>query len=259
MSGFLFDKIVFGPINSRRFGLSLGVNLLPLDYKYCTFNCVYCECGWAHKVVSEKIRLPERKDIKAALEKKLHLLLEKNIPPDNITFAGNGEPTLHPGFSGIIEDTIDVRDKLSKESKITVLSNSSMLHRQDVFEALLKVDNNVLKLDTALEKSFHLINQPVPSVKPEAIMNKLKAFNGQLIIQTLFLRGFINSQRINNTRPEELHAWIDQLKKINPKYVMIYPIARATPLEGLEKIPLIELERIADLARSAGLEVRVFS
>ncbi|MFC1733814.1 radical SAM protein [candidate division KSB1 bacterium] len=259
MSGFLFDKIVFGPINSRRFGLSLGMNLLPTNYKNCTFNCIYCECGWTYQEASENIRLHSRKEIKDALEEKLKMLILKNILPDNITFAGNGEPTIHPEFPEIIFDTLLLRNKYLPRAEISVLSNASMIQNEKVFNSLLSVDNNVLKLDAGTESTFQIINQPVRNLSLDVIVDNLKKFKGNLVIQTLFVKGFYNGQIIDNTQNNEVDAWLGHIKMIKPKYVMIYPIARATPAEDLLKIPHNELELIADKVRKSGFEARVYS
>lgn len=254
----LFDEIVFGPVRSRRFGVSLGVNLLPVSYKYCTFNCIYCECGWTHEENSRKEKLPGREAVKEALKDRLAAMREAGTEPDHITFAGNGEPTVHPEFDVIIDDTIALRDEYFREAKVTVLSNASLLHKEKVFNALNKVDNNVLKLDSVIEETFRKINQPVPSLKLKNIIGHIKRFNGNQVIQTLFLRGEHNGQSIDNTTPEEVSAWIGVLREIKPKYVMIYPIERDTAAPGIEKIPREELEAIAASVESAGIKTKIY-
>ncbi len=254
----LFNEIVFGPVISRRFGVSLGINLLPVDFKYCTFNCIYCECGWTYKSSGQHSGLPAREDVSRELEKRLKQMKTIGDAPDNITFAGNGEPTIHPAFAEIIDDTLHLRDKYFPNAEITVLSNASLLHKKKVFDALNKVDNNVLKLDSAIETTFRSINQPAPSIYLESIIENLKRFDGNQIIQTLFIRGEYKGQRIDNTTSEEIEKWIEVLKQIKPKYVMIYPIERDTAAEGLEKIPLDELESIAKEVNKAGIQTKVF-
>lgn len=258
MATFLFDDIIFGPVKSRRFGVSLGVNLLPESYKFCTFNCVYCECGWTYKNNAEKIKLPCRSDIKQNLELKLKQMTKGGNPPDNITFAGNGEPTVHPKFSEIIEDTISLRNFYFPDTEITVLSNASMLHKPKVFEALQKVDNNVLKLDTAIEETFSLINIPAKGLSLKKIIEGIKKFNGEQIIQSLFIKGEYNGNSFNNTSPDELQALIEVLKEINPRYVMVYSIERDTPLNSLERISASGLNTIARLISDNGVKTHVY-
>jgi len=235
------------------------MNLLPVNYKNCTFNCIYCECGWTHHESSKRIRLNSRENIRISLEEKLILLLSKNIFPDNITFAGNGEPTLHPEFPEIIFDTLILRNKYFPKAEVTVLSNATMIQDAHVFNALLSVDNNVLKLDAGTKDIYQLINKPISSISLDIIVDNLLKFNGNLIVQTLFVKGSYNGQLIDNTQSNEVEAWIGHIKKIKPKHVMIYPIARATPAEDLIKIPRNELESIAEKVRKAGFEARVYS
>ena len=258
MSGFLFHETVFGPVMSRRLGVSLGINLLPVDYKYCTFNCVYCECGWTHKKPEGGGGLPDQHEVNELLEKKLKSLKKNGHAPDAITFAGNGEPTIHPDFPEVIEDTISLRDRYYPESKITVLSNASMLHRKQVFDALLSVDNNIQKLDAGSEKVFQLINQAAGKLTLGQVVEQLCLFSGKLIVQTLFLRGTHNGTFIDNTTDDEIEAWIKLLVKINPEYVMIYSIDRATPEQDLQKISFEKLSEIAEIVNRAGIKTKVF-
>ncbi|MBN2173446.1 MAG: radical SAM protein [Bacteroidales bacterium] len=258
MSTILFDRIVFGPVKSRRFGVSLGINLLQIGYKYCTFNCIYCECGWTFKQNKVKEKLPKRLEVKNALEERLTQLIEQAIIPDNITFAGNGEPTIHPEFAGIIEDTIKLRNEFFPEAEISVLSNASMLHKRPVFDALNKVNNNVLKLDTVIESTFQLINKPAPNISLLSIIENIKKFDGNQIIQTLFIRGKYNSHIVDNTTEYEVKEWIEVLKQIQPKYVMIYPIERDTAAKGLEKLPEQELKKIAAQVEKAGIKTKIY-
>lgn len=258
MGGSLFHETVFGPVKSRRLGVSLGINLLPRDYKYCTFNCIYCECGWTHRKAAGSGQLPSRKELKALLGEKLAAMKAEGQIPDAITFAGNGEPTIHPEFPEIIKDTISLRDRYYPEARVTVLSNASMLHRKDVFDALLMVDENIQKLDAGTEKTFQQINQPCGKLKLEKLVGQLKDFDGAVIIQSLFLRGVHKGQYIDNTTGAEVEAWIGHLRHIRPRYVMIYPIDRATPEEALVKVPFDELSQIAKKVRDAGIRTKVF-
>jgi len=258
MSGFLFHETVFGPVMSRRLGVSLGINLLPVDYKYCTFNCIYCECGWTHDKAGGSKELPARNTVSSKLEEKLRIMQKDGQVPDAITFAGNGEPTIHPEFPEIIEDTIHLRDRYFPDTRVTVLSNASMLHREEIFNALKAIDDNIQKLDAGSDKMFQLINQPAGKLKLEKIVEQLGRFSGNLIIQTLFLRGMHNGHAVDNTTDEEIGQWISHLKKIQPEYVMIYPIDRSTPEQDIEKISFEELSEIAKKVNNEGINIKVF-
>lgn len=258
MSTFLFDKIIFGPVKSRRLGNSLGLNLLPASKKVCNFNCIYCECGWTPDIKRTAGWLPSRKEVYRALEHKLSSLKAKNQPPEVITFAGNGEPTLHPAFPGIIDDSIALRNKYFPETKIAVLSNSTTITLPLIKEALLKVDMNILKLDSGFDLTVKIHNQPRVNVKVAELIENLKKFHGQLIIQTLFLRGSHNGRIIDNTTTEELDAWLKAIEMIRPSEVMIYTISRDTPEGGhLQKVPLSELKKIALMVQKLGIETQV--
>ena len=258
MAGFLFHETVFGPVMSRRLGVSLGINLLPVDYKYCTFNCIYCECGWTREKPEGGKKLPTREEVRTQLEDKLVNMKDDGQAPDAITFAGNGEPTIHPEFPDIIDDTIGLRNKYFPETRITVLSNASMLQRSEVFEALKAVEDNIQKLDAGTEEMFQMINKPSGKMKLHNVVENLCRFNGKLVIQSLFLRGSINGHQIDNTTDEEISSWIALLKQINPEYVMIYPIDRATPEGNLERISFDELSAIAQQVNESGIKTKVF-
>ena len=257
MSTFLFDQIIFGPVKSRRLGTSLGVNLLPTDSKVCSFDCIYCECGWNPKRREKKAVLPARQEVRQRMEEKLIQMVEAGELPDVITFAGNGEPTLHPEFEGIIGDTIELRNRLAPQARIAVLSNATMLHKPSVVRALMKVDDNIQKLDSAFEETIRQIDCPASNFRLDEVVNNLKVFNGKVIIQTLFLRGNYNGRIIDNTTEKELSAWFKLVAEINPLQVMIYTIDRDTPADGLEKVKIDELQRIADRVREIGLKVQV--
>nr|WP_319510838.1 radical SAM protein [uncultured Draconibacterium sp.] len=257
MATFLFDKIIFGPVKSRRLGVSLGINLLPTEAKVCSFDCIYCECGFTPGEYKEKVSFPSRADVKMRLEVKLHEMVAANELPDVITFAGNGEPTLHPEFAGIIDDTIALRDEITPGARIAVLSNATMIHRKSVFEALLKIKDNIQKLDSAFEETVKLLDCPKGNFNLANTIEQLIAFNGKVIIQTMFVRGSYKGKTIDNTTEEEVSAWIDLLKQIKPLQVMIYTIARDTPIETLEKVPLEDLNMIAGRVREAGFDVQV--
>lgn len=257
MATFLFDQIIFGPVKSRRLGISLGVNLLPTDSKVCTFNCIYCECGWTPKKRERKAILPTRAEVRQKMEEKLVEMVAQKELPDVITFAGNGEPTLHPEFEGIIDDTIELRNRLAPKARVAVLSNATMLRKTGVVRALLEVDDNIQKLDSACEETIRLIDCPASDFKLNQVVEKLKAFNGKVVIQTLFLKGKFKDQVVDNTTEEELVAWLKLLAEIRPVQVMIYTIARDTPAAGLEKIEIGKLQEIANRAREIGFEVQV--
>ena len=246
----LFSEIAYGPIHSRRLGTSLGIELMPLDHKLCTFNCVYCECGWNTPVSRPK--LPTREEVKAALEAKL----KEKYALDVITFSGNGEPTLHPDFLGIIEDTCALRDQYCPKAKVSVLSNSTQLGRPDVVKALRLCDNRILKLDAGTDTMMRRIDLPVnEQLTVQTIIDWLQAFEGDFTLQTCFLRGAHNGEIIDNTTPEELKAWYQAVDILHPKQIMIYVIDRKTPEENLEKISREEMEIIATPLIAKGYDV----
>ena len=248
----LFDQIAYGPIHSRRLGTSLGMELMPLAHKLCTFNCVYCECGWNTPVSHPK--LPTREEVKMALEARL----KEGLDLDVITFSGNGEPTLHPDFLGIIEDTCALRDQYCPKAKVSVLSNSTQLGRPDVVQALRLCDNRILKLDSATDEMMRRIDLPVNEhLTVKQIIEWLAQFNGDFTLQTCFLRGEHAGQRIDNTTPEELEAWYKAVETLHPKQIMIYVIDRKTPEENLTKISREEMETIAAPLRTKGYDVIV--
>lgn len=248
----LFGSIIYGPIHSRRLGTSLGVELMPLDHKLCTFNCVYCECGWNTPVSHPK--LPTREEVRAALEARL----KEGMKLDVITFSGNGEPTLHPNFLGIIEDTCALRDQYCPNAKVSVLSNSTQLGRPDVVQALMMCDNRILKLDAATDTMMRRIDLPVnKDLTVAQIVNWLALFHGDFILQTCFLRGEHNGELIDNTTSEELTAWYRAVDQLHPKQIMIYVIDRKTPEENLSKISRAEMESIAAPLIAKGYNVSI--
>jgi len=244
MATFLFDQTIFGPLISRRLGISLGVNLLPNDTKLCSFDCIYCECGWNPDRKKQKVVLPKRTEVQSRLKHKLIEMSAESKLPDVITFAGNGEPTMHPDFAAIVDDTIQLRNELSPKSKIAVLSNATMLHKASVVEALKKVDDNILKLDSGILETIMLLNKPVGKFDLMKLTTNLKKFKGALIIQTMFLKGTFYGVPFDNTTEKEIDSWILMLKQIQPKSVMIYSVARDTPAENLIGIKLKKLEEI---------------
>lgn len=257
MPTILFDKIVFGPIHSRRLGVSLGINLLPADGKLCSFNCIYCECG-LNEDHRTRSKLPTRAEVREALIAKLSSMQAEGTAPDVITFAGNGEPTMHPDFEGIIDDTIEARNRFFPKAKIAVLSNATMLYKDTVFRALNRVEDNILKLDSILDSRIQQLNVPnSPTFTFDHLLEQLCRFKGNLIIQTMFLKGEVDGQSITNTTEHEISGWLEALKQIKPKQVMIYTVDRETPVRNLRKVSKEELEAIADRARREGFDVTV--
>ncbi len=233
MQTVLFHSVIFGPIHSRRLGTSLGVNLSPTDGKVCSFDCLYCEAGFNAQGPGTS-GLPSRETVRTLLEQKLASMKDAGESLDVITFSGNGEPTLHPDFAGVIEDTVALRDKYFPEVRISVLSNSTRIDRDEVRAALTKVDNNILKLDSAITSTMRLIDRPVsPAFTSEKVIEQLAGFGGECIVQTMILRGSHNGMSVDNTTPEEIAALVDAYKKIRPKEVMLYSIDRKTP-EGIK-------------------------
>lgn len=258
MATFLFDSIVFGPVSSRRLGVSLGINLLPVTRKVCSFNCIYCECGWTPGKPDKKEALPSREAVYEALRKKLSEMKGQGQAPDVITYAGNGEPTLHPDFASIIDDSVALRDEFFPEAKVSVLSNGSMLRRKSVRDALKKVDMNILKFDSALPGTVAQLNQPHVTVDIERFEKHVKDFEGRFIIQTLFVRGECDGRKVDNTTPLEVSAWLNTLNRLRPQQVMIYTIHRDTPLgNNLRKVPVSELNAIALKVNELGIATSV--
>lgn len=254
----LFHSTVFGPIHSRRLGVSLGINLMPDDGKVCSFDCLYCEAGF-NSQGRGTTGLPTRAEVKADLEAKLLAMKENGEKPDVITFSGNGEPTLHPEFSGVIDDTIELRDRLCPEAKVSVLTNSTRIFNPEVAEALKKVDNNILKLDSAVEQTMRLIDRPASKdFTVDRVIEGLKQFGGTGVIQTMILRGEHDGIPVDNTTDREIEALIDAYKRIGPKEVMLYSLDRSTPEERLVKVERPELEAIARRIREAGVNVCEF-
>ena len=254
---FLVEPLIFGPIKSRRLGKSLGINLLPEFGKICSFNCVYCECGW-NPENKENSGIPKKEVFEQTLEKRLQELKGTADEPDSITFSGNGEPTLHPNLVEIIDITIRLRDLYVPHAKISVLTNGTMLHKKDIFNAISKVDNNIIKIDGGTYETIELINKPNVNFDLEKYINILQEYKGDLVIQTCFLRGEHNGVKIDNTTEKEISLWIEHIKKINPRKTMIYAIDRETPEKNLEKISQEELEKIAERLRQLGFVVECF-
>lgn len=253
MSTILFPAPIFGPVHSRRLGVSLGVNLMPADGKLCSFDCVYCECGF-NKPSHSGSKRPSRVQVKTDLEKQLQKMVEEGRLPDVITFAGNGEPTLHPDFAGIIDDTIALRDRYCPQAKVSVLSNATMAFKRDVRDALLKVDNNILKLDTVDPDFIQLVDRPVGKFDVNKIIDDLVAFHGKVIVQTMFLKGKYQGRDVDNTGDYYVTPWLKALEKIKPEAVMVYTIDRETPAHELLKATPAELDAIVARIKALGIE-----
>lgn len=250
----LFDTIIFGPIKSRRLGISLGINLLPQHGKICSFDCIYCECG-LNKDGRDDTQLPTRMQVKQALEQKLMAYKQAGGEPiDTFTFAGNGEPTLHPEFSAIVLDVQKLRNSYYPDAKLSVLTNAWQLDKPAVVDGLRLVDNAILKLDSAIPQTLISMNRPVsPTFSMDKLIEQMASFQGRCIVQTMFLRG----AGVDNTTPEEIAAWLGALKRIQPSLVQLYSINRKVPIEGLEHVDEDELQAIAAQVKKLGIKTLV--
>lgn len=256
MSTILFPSPVFGPVHSRRLGVSLGVNLLPADGKICSFDCIYCECGLnaSHR---PHLRMPERAAVRAALERKLAEMAASGVLPDTITFAGNGEPTGHPEFAQIIDDVIVLRRRFCPKAKISVLTNATHILKPHVYEALLLVDNPLLKLDTVDPDYIRRVDRPQSAYDLPRLVERMRAFGSRCLIQTMFMKGEWQGESVDNTGERYVAPWLDTVRSIGPKLVTIYTIDRETPDKALQKATHEELDAIAARVRAAGLECTV--
>jgi wyosine [tRNA(Phe)-imidazoG37] synthetase (radical SAM superfamily) len=254
----LFDKIIFGPVHSRRLGRSLGINLLPENVKLCSMDCIYCECGWGRGEENSYFKLLSSEEIIPVLSEHFFQMHHNQMEIDSITYSGNGEPTIHPQFAKINQAIIELRNKYFPGTIITCLSNSTQLYRDDVVEALKRIDNPLMKLDAGTPSVFSLINNPFSHIKLDVICDNLRKFNGKLSIQTLFLRGILDDGTIvDNTTEIEVEKWIERLRYINPHTVFLYPIDRETPAKQLEKIDKDTLNSIARRVQEYGMKTMV--
>ena len=258
MQTVLFHSTVFGPIHSRRLGISLGINLMPNDGKVCSFDCLYCEAGFNAQGPGRD-GIPSREGVKRQLKKKLEAMQAEGQGLDVITFSGNGEPTLHPHFAEVVHDVLLLRDRYFPQAKVSVLSNATMAGKPQVAQALRLVDNNILKLDSAIAATMRALNRPTsPNIIPEGVITDLKAFDGQCIVQTMMLRGDYNGQHIDNTTEAEVNALIAAYREIAPREVMLYSIDRKTPAEQLQQVPVDELKAIGQrIQQETGIPVQV--
>ena len=258
MSSILFDKIIFGPVYSRRLGMSLGINLLPPDKKVCTFDCFYCECGLTYDREIKIEEMPTRKQVKNALYQSLEDIAANDNDPDVITFAGNGEPTLHPEFAGIIDDTIEVKNIFFPDAEVAVLTNSTTIDSPEIQLALSKVDKAILKFDSALDHTIEFHNRPNKRIIASELINTLARLEFDVIIQTMFIQGEYKGSVLDNTVEEEVSAWLKALKKIMPSEVQVYTISRDTP-DGhkVRKVPEEKLIEIAKRVEQLGIKTQV--
>jgi len=252
MSTIIYPSPIFGPVHSRRLGISLGINLLPADGKVCTFNCIYCECGF-NEDHRPTLPMPTRQEVAAALEQKLQQMQAEGQLPDVLTFAGNGEPTSHPHFADIIDDTLRLRNRYCPQAKVCVLSNSTMIHRPAVHDALMRVDDNILKLDTVSAPYIQRVDQPGGTYDVQTVIERMKAFHGHIIIQTMFMRGECGGESVDNTGDEYVQPWLDAVCAIRPQQVMVYTIDRETPAQGLLKTTHEQLDAIRDRVIACGI------
>ena len=247
-----FDEIVFGPIVSRRLGSSLGVNVLPSKGKLCNFDCVYCECGWNRDGIAER-RFPRLAEVEAALKDKMERLADEGVKVDSITFSGNGEPTLNPDFPQIIDATLRYRDIFFPCAKVSVLSNATMLGRPGVAAALKKIDNPILKIDASDDDMIGLINKPSGQYRLKDVIDDLRSFEGNFILQTMFLR----SPDFDQSSSEALSRWYDIVRELNPREIMVYTIDRETPDKRLEKYSVEEMTAFVQPLLDEGFTIQV--
>jgi wyosine [tRNA(Phe)-imidazoG37] synthetase (radical SAM superfamily) len=253
MSTVLYPSPVFGPVRSRRLGVSLGINLMPADGKVCSFDCVYCECG-LNAERRTRSKLPSREAVRVALERCLQKMLAEGDAPDVLTFAGNGEPTGHPDFLAIVKDTVGLRDRYFPDAKVAVLTNATHIDRDDVREALMLVDDNIVKLDTVSEAYVRRVNRPNVTYSVERQVALMARFGGHAMVQTMFMHGTVDGVDVSNVGDEYVVPWLEALRTIKPERVMIYTIARETPLQTLRKATPEELDGIVERIRALGIE-----
>lgn len=256
MSTIIYPSPIFGPVHSRRLGLSLGINLMPSDGKICTFDCIYCECGLnaSHR---PKAPRPTREEVRARLRETLTAMAQRGERPDVLTFAGNGEPTLHPCFPEIVDRVREVRDSLCPSAKMSILSNATQIRRPEIREALLLFDNNILKLDTVCPTYINNVDRPQGHYDVEEQIACMELFKGQCIIQTMLMKGYYEGHDLDNTGEAFVQPYLEALKRIKPRAVMLYTLDRETPVMGLEKATPAAMEAIAARIRELGIEVSV--
>ena len=246
MSTMLFPSPIFGPVHSRRLGVSLGINLLPADGKICSFDCIYCECGLngSHR---PHLRCPSRALVVSSLEEKLVEMAADGVKPDNLTFAGNGEPTSHPEFPAIVDDVIALRNRFAPSAKISVLTNASHILKPVIFEALLKVDNPLLKLDTVDPDYIRRVDRPNSRYDLPALIKQMQAFNGKCMIQTMFMKGDWQGVSVDNTRDEYVLPWLEVVKSIHPELSRSTPLTAKRPANHFSRLRMKNLTALRTL------------
>ncbi|NLA25207.1 MAG: radical SAM protein [Bacteroidales bacterium] len=254
MGGFLFQDLIFGPVRSRRLGRSLGINLLPINAKWCNYNCIYCECGWTARFDDSDI-FPNADDIINMLENVLTKDSEQGKEIDAITFAGNGEPSLHPEFNRIVKETVRLRNQIFPKAKIAILTNATRLKDESVIEALCMADTSMLKLDSAIQRTYDLINQSFENFKIEEIIQDIANYPCTKHVQTMFFKGQHGGVFIDNTTENELVLYIEALHKIKPNQVIIYSLDRDTPDSNLLKIEPEKMLEIAERLEQEGFDL----
>ena len=246
------EETVFGPIHSRRLGSSLGINLLPRHGKICNFDCIYCECGWNADGRGDSV-LPTAADVRSALEDKLAECLLEGTPIDSITFSGDGEPTLNPEFPRIIDDTLKLRDAYYPGAKVSVLSNATRVHIPEIAAALKRVDNPILKIDAPTDALVARINNPAPGYSLARVIEALRGFKGDFVLQTMFLR----SPDFDSSSPEVLDGWMAIVRELRPRRIMVYTIDRPTPAAGLEKFSVAEMRALVQPLLDEGFQIDI--
>lgn len=247
-----FDDIVFGPIFSRRLGSSLGVNILPSKGKLCNFDCVYCECGWNKDGISDNV-FPRRDEVAAALEEKLRTVMAEGKSVDSITFSGNGEPTMNPDFADIIDVTLELRDRFFPDAKVSVLSNATLVGRPKIVEALKKVDNPIMKIDASDDALIREINRPAGYYSLDSTVENLSKFDGNFVLQTIFLK----SASFDTLSPEALAGWMDIVRKLHPREIMVYTIDRETPDKTLMKYTVEQMRELVQPLIDEGFNIQI--
>ena len=250
----LREETVFGPIHSRRLGTSLGINLLPEKGKICNFDCIYCECGW-NKDGRDDTLLPSAEKVRTDLERMLLRLQKEGTKVDSITFSGDGEPTLNPEFPQIIDDTLALRDQLAPSAKVSVLSNATRVHLPEVFHALCKVDNPIMKIDAPTNELIAKINHPAPGYDIARVIEALKQFKGDFILQTCMLRS--REYDFDSSRPEVLEGWMEIVRQLRPREIMVYTIDRPTPAQELEKFTPDEMAHLVQPLIDEGFLIQI--
>ena len=247
-----FDDIVFGPIASRRLGSSLGINLLPSKGKLCNFDCIYCECGWNKDGMTD-MRCPSYEEVEKAMCEKIAKLSGEGVGVDTITFSGNGEPTMHPDFERIIDLTLTLRDRHYPDAKVSVLSNAVLSGRESVIRALKKVDNPIMKLDAGTDELVRKMNKPAGTYRVEDVVRNLQRFEGEFILQTMFLR----SEEFDLSSEDNMSRWMDIVRELKPREIMVYTIDRETPDKTLTKYTVDQMRALVQPLLDEGYNIQI--